>query len=77
MPNGHSESNRDHRIVQFVLTYVVARAVAWALGFRYNPFTDGLDIPKLIVDLALWAGVWIGFGMVIRRITRATPRVGT
>jgi hypothetical protein len=66
----------EHRIVQFILTYVFARAIGWALGFRYNLFTDDLDIPRLFADLALWVGLWVGFGMVLRRISRGTPRGG-
>ena len=58
----------------FVATYAITRAIEWAAGWRYNPFTDGMDVGRLTIDLGLWLAVFWVVLWGLRRRTAHTAR---
>jgi len=45
-------------VVALLITYVVARLIFRAIGFRYDVFSDAFDLGKLLLDLGLWVAVF-------------------
>jgi hypothetical protein len=64
------------QIVQFLFTYLTARAIGWFAGIRYNPFSEGFDAVRLVVDFGLWLLCWFAVGAALQRVARATQRAG-
>lgn len=75
-PDTTQGSRWGHPMVQFLLTYVAARAFGWVAGIRYNPIADPFDALKVSVDVALWLLCWLAVGAVLVRIARRSQHVG-
>ena len=75
-PDTASARPWNSRIVQFLLTYVMARAFGWVAGIRYNPFSEGVDAVKMGIDLGLWLLCWFAVGAVLKRMARGTQHAG-
>ena len=50
------------------LLAVVTRFVGYRIaGFRHNPFRDGLDWGRLLLDVGIYATLFVGFLIALNR----------
>ena len=59
------------------LLAVVTRLIGYRMvGFRYNPLRDGLAWGPLLLDVGVYATLFVGFLFALNRVgTRARPHM--
>ena len=56
------------------LLAVVTRFIGYRIaGFRYNPLRDGLEWGRLLLDVGIYAVLFVGFLLALNRLA-ARPR---
>ena len=66
-----------HAPAMAALLAVVTRFIGYRIaGFRHNPFRDGLEWGRLLLDLGIYATLFVGFLFALNRLV-TRPRTPT